>query len=81
MGDVEFRYISGERQVIFTLRGCLYVPSAPINLLSVGALAECGMLCIFSPGGITKISYPENHPRLPGFLISATVVNRLSFLT
>ena len=79
-GDVEFRYITGERQVIFTLRGCLYAPLAPINLLSVGALAERGMSCLFSPGGITKISYSEDHPRLPGFSISATVVNRLSFL-
>ena len=79
-GDVEFRYISGERQVIFTLRGCLYAPSAPINLLSVGALAERGMSCLFSPGGITKIFYPDNHPRLPGFSLSASVVNRLSFL-
>ena len=79
-GDVEFRYIFGDRRVIFTLRGCLYAPSAPINLLSVGALAECGMSCTFSPGGITKVSYPEDHPRLPGLTLVATVVNRLSFL-
>ena len=79
-GDVEFRYTSGERRVIFTLRSCLYAPSAPINLLSVGALAERGLSCLFSPGGITTISYSEDHPRLPGFSISATVVNRLSFL-
>jgi hypothetical protein len=79
-GDVEFCYVHGDRQVIFTLRGCLYAPSAPINLLSVGALAERGMSCIFSPGGITKLSYPDNHPRLPGLSIPATVVNRLSFL-
>ena len=79
-GDVEFRYVFGERQVIFTLRSCLYAPSAPINLLSVGALAERGMSCLFSPGGITKIFYPESHPRLPGFSLTATVVNRLSFL-
>ena len=79
-GDVEFRYISGERQVIFTLRGCLYAPSAPINLLSVGALAEHGMSCLFSPGGITKIFYPDNHPRLPSFSLSASMVNHLSFL-
>ena len=80
MRDVEFCYISGERQVIFTLRGCLYAPSAPINLLSVGALAERGMSCLFSPGGITKMSYPESHPRPPGFSITATVINCLSFL-
>lgn len=79
-GDVEFQYVFGDRRVIFTLRGCLYAPSAPINLLSVGALAERGMSCTFSPGGITKLSYPEDHPRLPGLTLAATVVNRLSFL-
>ena len=79
-GDVEFRYIFGNQRVIFTLRNSLYAPSAPINLISVGALAERGMSCLFSPGGTTKISYSKDHPRLPGLSISATVVNRLSFL-
>ena len=79
-GDVEFRHPFGDRHVIFTLRGCLYAPSAPINLLSVGAITERGMSCLFSPGGITKVSYPKSHPTLPDFSFSATVVNRLSFL-
>lgn len=79
-GDVEFSSFFGDRQVIFTLRSCLFAPTAPINLLSVGALAERGMFCLFSPGGITKISYPEDHPRLPSFSLSAKVVNHLSFL-
>ena len=79
-GDVEFRYPFGDRNVIFTLRDCLYAPTAPVNLLSVGTLVERGMSCLFSPGGITKAFYPENHPKFPGLTISATVVNRLSFL-
>lgn len=79
-GDVEFRYPFGDRHVIFTLRGCLYAPAAPINLLSVGAFVEKGMSCLFSPGGITKVFYPDDHPRLAGFSFSATVANRLSFL-
>ena len=66
--------------VTFTLQGCLYAPTAPINLLSVGALAEQGMSCLFSPGGITKVFYSDDHPRLPGFSFEASVVNRLSFL-
>ena len=74
-GDVEFRYSFGDRSVTFTLRGCLYAPMAPINLLSVGALAERGLCCLFSPGGTTKIFYPDDHPRLPGFSLSASVVN------
>jgi hypothetical protein len=79
-GDVEFRYPFGDRHVIFTLRGCLYAPGAPINLLSVGALVERGMSCLFSPGGITKVFYPRTHAKLPGFTFLATVSNRLSFL-
>ena len=79
-GDIEFRYPFGNRHVIFTLHGCLYAPSAPINLLSVCALVEHGMSCLFSPGGITKVFYPENHGRLPGFTFLVTVANRLSFL-
>jgi hypothetical protein len=79
-GDVEFRYPFRDRHVIFTLHGCLHAPTAPINLLSVGALVERGMACLFSPGGITKVSYPADHSKLPGFSFSATVTNRLSFL-
>ena len=79
-GDVDFRSLFGTKSVIFTLRGCLYAPSAPINLFSVGALVERGMSALFSPGGITKISFPDDHPSVPGFSLAATVVNRLSFL-
>jgi hypothetical protein len=79
-GDVDFKSSFGDRSVIFTLRGCLYAPSAPINLLSVGALVERGMSALFSPGGITKVSFPDNHPTLPAFTFTATVRNRLSFL-
>ena len=79
-GDVEFRYPYRDRFVIFTLHGCLYAPSAPIHLLSVGALVERGLSCLFSPGGITKVFFPEDHPILPDLIFPATVVNRLSFL-
>lgn len=79
-GDVEFRYPFGDRFVIFTLRGCLYAPTAPMNLLSVGTLVERGMSCLFSPGGIMKVFYPDHHPKFPGLAFSATVINRLSYL-
>jgi hypothetical protein len=79
-GDVDFRYPYGNRTVVFTLRGCLHAPSAPINLLSVGALVEHGMSCLFSPGGITKLYFSDDHPVLPDFVFRATVSNRLSFL-
>ena len=79
-GDVQFCYPFRDRTVIFTLRGCLYAPSAPINLFSVGALVERGMSCLFSLGGITMVSYPSTHATLPGFAFSAAVSNHLSFL-
>ena len=79
-GDVKLRYPYGKRHVVFTLRGCLFAPAAPINLLSVGALVERGMSCLFSPGGITKVYFPQTHATLPGFVFDATVSNRLSFL-
>src|SRR5882762_294726 len=79
-GDVEFRYPFGDRFVIFTMRGCLYAPTAPINLLSVGTLVERGMSCLFSPGGITKLFFPDDHPNFPGLTFLAAVSHRLSFL-
>ena len=79
-GDVEFCYPFGDCFVVFTLHGCLYAPSAPINLLSVGALVERGMSCLFSPGGITKVFFPANHALFPGLTFSATDISHLSFL-
>lgn len=79
-GDVKFQYPFGDQYVVFTLRGCLHAPTAPINLLSVGVLVEQGMSCLFSPGGIMKVFYPPDHPKLPDFTFSATVSNWLSFL-
>jgi hypothetical protein len=79
-GDVEFRYPFGDKNVIFTLRGCLYAPTAPINLLSVGTLVERGLSCLLSPDGVTEVSYPDHDPKLPGLTFSATVINHLSFL-
>ena len=78
-GDVEFKYPFGNRHVVFTLHDCLYAPSASINLLSVGALVEHRFHCLFSPGGITMVFYPDDHPHLPGLTLPAVVINRLSF--
>jgi hypothetical protein len=79
-GDVEFHYPFRDRHVIFTLRGCLYVPTALINLLSVGTMLERGMSCAYSPDGIMEVFYPDQHPKFPGLAFSATVANHLSFL-
>ena len=79
-GDMVFRHPYGTHFITFTLWDCLYAPMAPINLLSVGALVERGMSCLFSPGGITAVLFPFDHPKFPEFVLSATVNNRLSFL-
>ena len=81
-GDVVFRYPYADHHVTFTLRGCLFAPTAPINLLSVDVLVERrGMSCLFSPAGITKVFFPSDHPKLPGLVFRPSVTNRLSFLT
>ena len=56
------------------------MPTALINLQSVGALVEHGMSCLFLPSGITKVSFPSDHSTLPDFAFRANVSNRLSFL-
>ena len=78
-GDVKFRFSFGNKNVVFTLCGCLYAPCALINLLSMGALVEQGFNCLFSPGGITNLFYLDSHPHLPGLTLPATVLNHLSF--
>ena len=80
IGDIEFRCPFRDRHVVFTMRGCLYAPEAPINLLSVSTLVERGMSCLFSSGCLTKVFYPQNHAKLSGFAFSVVVMNRLSFL-
>ena len=81
-GDVAFRYPYGDHHVTFTLRGCLFAPTAPINLLSVGVLVERrGMPCLFSPAGITKAFFPSDDPKLPGLVFLPNVTNRMPFLT
>jgi len=81
-GDVDFRYPYADNHVTFTLRGCLFAPTAPINLLSVGVLIERrGMSCLLSPAGITKVFFPSDHPELPGLVFRPNVTNHLSFLT
>jgi len=39
-GDVKFHVKCGSTTVVFVLHNCLHAPSAPINLLSVGAMQE-----------------------------------------
>jgi hypothetical protein len=65
--------------VTFNLNDCLHAPDAPINLISVGALAEKDVTFTFSKDR-TIIAFPPGHPVLPSFTFDATVLRRLSFL-
>ena len=79
-GDVSFRVPYHDRFVIFTMRGCLHAPDAPINLISVGALTDNRLTVTFRPDAPTVISYPDSDPDLPGFSFTAPVFCRLSLL-
>ena len=79
-GDVCVRFPYQGRFAIFTLRGCLHAPDAPINLLSVGALNEAGLMVKFTPDNPTMISYPISNSDLSGFSFLATVLCHLSLL-
>jgi hypothetical protein len=80
-GNVSFHVPYEDRFFVFTLCGCLHAPDAPLNLLSVGALNECGMTITFNTfGAPTTLSYPLTDPELPGFSMTAQVIRRLSLL-
>jgi len=84
-GDVSFCVPYHDRhgqvqQILFTLRNCLYAPDAPVNLISVGALNEQGLMVTFNPGASTELSLPPDDPDLPGFTFHVTVIQRLSLL-
>ena len=78
-GDVKFQVQCGARSIVLTLRDCLHAPSAPINLLSVGAMQERRMRVHFDEDS-TTIHFPSNHPDFAGLSFKATVLRRLSFL-
>jgi len=84
-GDVSFRvpyhdWHGQVQQILFMLQNCLHAPDAPVNLISVGALNEQGLVVTFNPGALTELSLPLDDPDLSGFTFHATVIRRLSLL-
>ncbi|KAF8804217.1 hypothetical protein BYT27DRAFT_7259650 [Phlegmacium glaucopus] len=73
-GDVTFCIPYKSHFAFFTLQGCLHAPEAPINLLSVGAMNERGIIITFHPNSPTTLLFPHNDPVLPNFSFSATVI-------
>ena len=79
IGDVKFRLVLNGHTIIWTLKNCLHAPTAPINLISVGALQEHHLSVTFSHRK-TTISFPPDRSDLQGLSFEATVQRRLSFL-
>ncbi|KAF4622363.1 hypothetical protein D9613_009169 [Agrocybe pediades] len=80
-GDVSFRYTYNNYTVDFTLRNCLYAPSVPIGLLSVGAFLEKNIdVHFFAKKPITTLTFLDDHPLLPGYVMTAHQHDRLSFM-
>ena len=78
-GDVKFCIQCGSQSIVFVLRDCLHVPSAPINLLSVSTMQERQMRIHFNEDS-TVIHFPSDHPILTGLSVQASVLHCLSFL-
>jgi len=73
-GDVKFRVKCGTKSIVLVLCDCLHAPSAPINLLLVGAMQERRMHIHFDED-TTIIHFPTDHPILSGLSVQATVVH------
>ena len=78
-GDVKMRLQCGSQSIVLIFRDCLHAPSAPINLISIGAMQERRMRIHFNED-TTVVHFPSNHPSLAGLSFHATVLHRLSFL-
>ena len=78
-GEVRFRVLFQGWERIICMRKCLHAPDVPINLLSVGAMAEKSVRVIFEKGA-TTIHFPRSTVDVDGVSLSAAVAHRLSFL-
>jgi hypothetical protein len=78
-GMVKFEVRVGEKNIVLCLRDCLYSPELPINLMSVGAVAEKGVDVIYS-AGLCRLVFPVAHPELGGYTLHTTMVGRLAFM-
>jgi len=78
-GEVRFRVLFQGQERIVRMRECLHAPDVPVNLLSVGAMAEKSVHVIFEKGAMT-IHFPHSSVDVDGVSLSAVVAHRLSFL-
>ena len=78
-GEVHFRALLGGIECVFCMPDCLHALDIPINLLSVGAMAEKHVHVVFD-FGVTSIYIPWSSCGADGLFLSASMVDRLSFL-
>jgi len=61
-GDVKVRLTCGTQSIMLVLRDCLHAPSAPINLISVGAMQEQWHCCLGHLGiDVTRAILTKNY--------------------
>lgn len=78
-GDVTLLLSLPSGPVRLVLRGCLYAPDVPINLISVGCLARKGVSCRFEADGSASLVLAAPGSTLP--LVCPTVLRgNLSYL-
>ncbi|KAJ3566024.1 hypothetical protein NP233_g7264 [Leucocoprinus birnbaumii] len=78
-GSVTIRFKGPNTVFDITLKNCLYAPSAPINLISVGSLNDKGIDFISNDKGV-YLHYRDTHPKLPGLTIKAFKRGRLPYI-
>lgn len=78
-GDVKVHIQCESWSVVLVFQDCLHAPSAPINLILVGAMHECWM-CVHFNEDTTIICFLSDHPVLTGLSFKVTILCHLSFL-
>jgi len=70
--EVHFCAMVGSVEYMFCMKDCLHAPDCPVNLLSVGAMAEKHIHVVFN-FGIMTIYFPRASPASDNILLSASV--------
>ena len=78
-GEARFTVLVDGRLHTICLRDCLHAPDMPINLISIGAMAEWDFKVNFEKGCMS-VHLPWSSSSVTLLTFLATVVNRLSFL-
>lgn len=78
-GTVTLRFFVDGVMIDLRLHNCLYVPDLPVNLISVGRLAQWGVQVVFGKAGISVV-FPDDHPVLPSRVLPTISAGHLVFV-